>query len=146
MVGLKLLHNDCLRPCLGANSKKFGHGVGIMRPGKFIAGVFVGAVLAFTGAALAQQTMLIGGSWTTNHVPVFGAQNVNGNPLLLDSGLTAGSSPTTIVASLPTCSSANKGQLYTVTDASSPTYGTTLTGGSTTTALALCTGAVWSAH
>ena len=52
----------------------------------------------------------------------------------------------TVVASLPTCNAGAKGSLYIVTDASSPTYGATLTGSSTTIALALCDGTNWKAH
>lgn len=50
------------------------------------------------------------------------------------------------VAQLPTCNAQSKGYLYAVTDASSPTYGATLTGGSTSFALAACDGTNWEAH
>ena len=50
------------------------------------------------------------------------------------------------VAGLPSCSTTLKGATALVTDASSPTYGGTLTGGSSTYALALCNGTAWTAH
>ncbi len=53
--------------------------------------------------------------------------------------------PTT-VSSLPTCNAANKGLIEAVTDANSPSYNSTLTGGSTTYTLALCNGSSWVAH
>src|SRR5690242_3583380 len=53
---------------------------------------------------------------------------------------------TKTVATLPTCNTASKGYVYEVTDASSPTYGGTLTGSSTTLALAVCDGTNWTAH
>lgn len=52
----------------------------------------------------------------------------------------------TTVGALPTCSSAIKGYTYYVTDANSPTYGGTLTGSSTTFAVAICDGTNWTAH
>jgi hypothetical protein len=53
---------------------------------------------------------------------------------------------TKTVATLPTCNSGAKGQMYAVSDASSPTYNATLTGSSTTWALAVCNGVNWTAH
>lgn len=49
----------------------------------------------------------------------------------------------TTVGALPPCNAAEAGYLLAVTDASSPTFNATLTGGSTTFALALCNGTVW---
>lgn len=104
----------------------------------------VGLLLAATGA-LAQQTMLNAGSWVTGNVPKYSAVS-SGQPVLVDSGLPPGSPNVTVVASLPTCGTPQKGLLYVVTDASSPTYGAALTGSSTTVALALCNGSSWLAH
>lgn len=53
---------------------------------------------------------------------------------------------TTVVGSLPTCNPAAIGTQYIVTDASSPTWNATLTGGSSTTVLAVCDGTNWTAH
>lgn len=50
------------------------------------------------------------------------------------------------VAQLPTCNANSKGTAVAVTDASSPTYGSTLTGGSTGFALAMCDGTNWTGH
>lgn len=106
----------------------------------------LGLMLAMVGGvAWAQQTMLLGGSWTSGNVPKF-TGNYSGQPLLIDSGLPPGSPNVTTVADLPTCSSGTVGLLYVVTDASSPTYGAALTGGSSTVALALCNGSSWRAH
>jgi len=52
----------------------------------------------------------------------------------------------TVVASLPTCNSGMKGRFMTVTDATTPTYGATLSGGGAVTAFALCDGSNWTAH
>lgn len=54
--------------------------------------------------------------------------------------------PTATVSTLPTCNTAYKGVLYYVTDASSPTYNATLSGGSSTITLAFCNGTNWTAH
>lgn len=50
------------------------------------------------------------------------------------------------VASLPTCSSSFEGKMIGVNDASSPTYNSTLTGGSSTHVIAYCNGSGWVAH
>lgn len=50
------------------------------------------------------------------------------------------------VGTLPTCNAGAKGQVYTVTDATAPSYNATLTGGSTVTVLAQCNGTNWVAH
>jgi hypothetical protein len=47
---------------------------------------------------------------------------------------------------LPTCASALAGAIAYVTDASSPSYNATLTGGSSTKTLAMCNGSTWTAH
>lgn len=52
----------------------------------------------------------------------------------------------TTVAALPTCGATNKGAVIAVSDATAPTYGSTLTGGSSVYALALCNGSAWVAH
>ncbi len=101
------------------------------------------AGLLIAGGALAQSTMLQGGSWTAGNVPKYSANTYSGQPLLIDSGLPPGSPNVTVVASLPTCSSGTKGLVYVVTDASSPTWHSVLTGSSTTTTLALCNGSSW---
>jgi hypothetical protein len=51
--------------------------------------------------------------------------------------------PRTTVGGLPACGSTTAGELYTVTDASSPTWHGTLTGGSTTFSGAMCNSSVW---
>lgn len=111
----------------------------------YVAGLVVAALL-IAGGALAQSAMLQGGSWTAGNVPKYATQTYSGQPVLIDSGLPPGSPTVTVVASLPTCSSGTKGLLYVVTDASSPSWNGALTGGSTTTVLALCTGSTWTAH
>jgi hypothetical protein len=50
------------------------------------------------------------------------------------------------VATLPTCSSTNKGEQGWVSDASSPTFLGTLTGGSTTATPVFCNGSAWVAY
>jgi hypothetical protein len=50
------------------------------------------------------------------------------------------------VSGLPSCTSGLAGSVAYVTDASSPTYNATLTGGSSTKTLAMCNGSNWTAH
>lgn len=50
------------------------------------------------------------------------------------------------VGTLPTCNAGSSGELAYVTDATSPTYNATITGGGTIPALALCNGTNWTAH
>lgn len=97
------------------------------------------------GAAFAQQAILQGNNWTVGDSLKYSGSS-SANPVVSDSGLPLGTPPTYTVATLPTCSSSTKGNLYVVSDASSPTYGATLTGGSTTEALALCDGSNWKSH
>ncbi|HTV32757.1 MAG TPA: hypothetical protein VME69_06600 [Methylocella sp.] len=54
--------------------------------------------------------------------------------------------PSSTVANLPTCGTNFQYMLRAVTDATSPTYGGTLTGGGSTPALAMCVGSSWLAH
>jgi hypothetical protein len=54
--------------------------------------------------------------------------------------------PTTAVASLPPCGPAQKGLLYSVSDAVSPTYNGPLTGGGAVTIPVFCNGSIWTAH
>jgi hypothetical protein len=49
-------------------------------------------------------------------------------------------------ANLPTCNSAIKGQLLEVTDATSPTYNGTLTGGGGVIVPVICNGTAWLTH
>ena len=50
------------------------------------------------------------------------------------------------VANLPTCNSYSVGVLRVVTDANSPTFGSTLAGGGAVVTLALCNGTNWTAR
>ncbi len=47
------------------------------------------------------------------------------------------------VATLPTATTALKGAVAAVSDATTPTYRGTLTGGSTAVCMVICTGAAW---
>jgi hypothetical protein len=50
------------------------------------------------------------------------------------------------VATLPACASGLKGALVEVTDATSPTYNGTLTGGGSVAIPVFCNGTAWTAH
>lgn len=50
------------------------------------------------------------------------------------------------VSTLPTCNTAAKGRQAFVTDATSPTYNGTLTGGGAVAVPAFCNGTAWTAH
>lgn len=54
--------------------------------------------------------------------------------------------PVTTVAALPTCNTAAKGLLYAVSDATSPTYNGTLTGGGAVSVPVYCNGSSWASH
>jgi hypothetical protein len=54
--------------------------------------------------------------------------------------------PIAAVASLPTCNSSSKGMLYAVSDATSPTYNGTLTGGGAVSVPVYCNGTAWTSH
>lgn len=54
--------------------------------------------------------------------------------------------PTTTVASLPACGQAQKGLLYSVSDAAAPAYNAPVTGGGTNTIPVFCNGTAWTAH
>lgn len=51
-----------------------------------------------------------------------------------------------VVSGLPACSGANKGAWADVTDALTPAWNTTVTGGSTTCVPVFCNGSTWTAH
>jgi len=54
--------------------------------------------------------------------------------------------PVTTVASLPACAAGNKGALYAVSDATSPTYNATLTGSGAVSVPVYCNGTAWTSH
>jgi ABC-type amino acid transport substrate-binding protein len=117
--------------------------------------VLAAALLLFGGVAVAAtytQTLLTDGTnlWTlvsTNNGAVSQAQVQENGVTVMTIDPVSGIMPVAgLVAALPACTSTNKGALRVVTDASSPTYGGSLTGSSTTYALALCNGTAWFAH
>jgi len=83
------------------------------------------AALLFMSDAVLAQTSKYG--IPTSHVPYNGAIQL----------------PSSTVAQLPLCDSYNLGILRAVTDASSPTYNGTLSGGGTSKVLAFCNGTNW---
>jgi hypothetical protein len=94
-----------------------------------------------------------GGTTFTNHGVlygqgggVFGATAAANNALVTTgtAGVPQTVAPTT-VAGLGTCDAAHAGWMQVVTDALSPAYGGTLTGGSTSYAVAVCNGSAWKA-
>ena len=54
--------------------------------------------------------------------------------------------PVFTVATLPTCAAANSGTLAAVSDATTPAYNATLTGGGAVLIPVLCNGSAWTAH
>ncbi len=50
------------------------------------------------------------------------------------------------VATLPSCTSVNKGRMLEVTDATTPTYNGALTGGGTALVPVVCSGTAWTSH
>jgi len=98
-------------------------------------------------------------SWATirgegKHLIVVDPQTVSDDDLVIN--IASGSGPTAdggyafkiyTVATLPvTCNTAHKDWEYAVSDATSPTWNATLTGGGAVNALALCNGSAWTAH
>lgn len=113
---------------------------------KFLIGSLLGVLAFGVIAAKAQGVFNLYTSLTGNEI-INDMANPTGaqftTKVLATKGLAG---VATTVAALPTCNAAAKGSLYVVTDASSPTYGASLTGSSTTIALALCSGSAWVAH
>lgn len=110
-------------------------------------GHILGLVLLVPGAlstAPSGSLAVIGGNGTNATVNITTApQNVlalnpTGGPVTVGA-------PTT-VSRLPTCNTAAKYQVITVTDANTPSYGAPLQGKGSTPALALCDGTNWTAH
>lgn len=54
--------------------------------------------------------------------------------------------PVSTVSSLPSCGSSQKGMMYAVSDATSPTYNGSLTGGGSVSVAVYCNGSSWTAH
>lgn len=77
-------------------------------------------------------------------------QVATNHPNDLASSLTMVAAPfklaSTVVGSLPTCNAGAAGELFYVTDALTPAYNVTLTGGSSGKAIAMCDGTNWTAH
>jgi hypothetical protein len=57
-----------------------------------------------------------------------------------------GQLPTTTVSGLPSCGAAQVGMMYAVSDAASPTYNGSLTGGGSIKIPVFCNGSAWTAH
>lgn len=110
---------------------------------KIMAACVFAAALAFTGTAHAQSygSSLLFETGT----PIPGTYS---QPVRIAPGSVFGGVPlqTTTVAALPACGAAQKGYLYAVSDATSPTYNGTLTGGGAVSVLAYCNGSAWTAH
>lgn len=80
----------------------------------------------------------------------YGNATNNNTHTFLGTGLLSTGGPTLLkkstVSALPTCNAGANGYAEVVTDATSPTYNATLTGGGSVTAIALCNGTNWTAH
>ena len=74
------------------------------------------------------------------------AQQSYGVPATHSSSYGAVNLALSTVAGLPVCNALHTGILRAVSDASSPTFGSTLTGGGSTGALAYCNGTNWTAR
>ncbi len=105
--------------------------------------VFHSALAAYTATILNDGTNLW--YWTTTAVQLQVQNGTNGVSFAIDR-IAGPIPPITVVASLPSCSAARQGAIEVVTDASSPTFGGSLTGSSTTVTLAFCNGTAWVAH
>lgn len=81
--------------------------------------------MALVTSAAAAQTAKYG--TPNSHVPYIGAIQV----------------PSSTAAQLPACDSYNQGIVRMVTDATTPTYNGTLTGGSNVPVLVVCNGTTW---
>jgi hypothetical protein len=92
-------------------------------------------------------TVLLAGS-AQAQVPG-GCQEAPGQGMLCSSPFTFANNveltPVT-VTTLPPCTTALKGAIRTVSDATAPTYNGALTGGGAVTVLVLCTGTTWLSH
>lgn len=115
--------------------------------------VFLGLFVSVAIAATYTQTLLADGTnlWSlvsSNSSAVSQMSLLNGTTSVLTVDPVVGIMPLQVATAttVPTCNTARKGALVVVTDASSPTYGGTYTGSSTTVALMLCNGSAWLTH
>ena len=91
---------------------------------------------------IAPSVPVNGDVWTTATGIFVRVSGVTVGPLIA----AGAADPAYTVATLPTCNSAATGLNAYVTDATSPTYNGTLTGGGTVKLPVFCSGAAWTAH
>ena len=112
----------------------------------------VAALVSVAGYALAQTSA---GTNATLYQIFFANNTWNGTSTFAGAATFTGGLTSTLpvplpsytVATLPTCSSTvNTYALAVVTDATTPTYNGTLTGGSTVIVPVFCSGAAWKSH
>lgn len=104
------------------------------------------------GSASEGQLNILG---TASLIEIKGQTNSGGAPpiqfyygsrLAFTAGAAGAQMATTVVADLQPCTSSVTGATMGVTDASSPTWNGTLTGGGSTFVLAVCNGSAWTVH
>lgn len=83
-----------------------------------------------------------GDIWTTSAGLFVRVNGVTVGPLIQ----AGAADPAYTVATLPACATATKGTNAYVTDATSPTYNGSLTGGGTVVVPVFCSGTAWTAH
>ncbi|KVK86206.1 hypothetical protein WS90_08010 [Burkholderia cepacia] len=120
-----------------------------------------GSVSNCTGGAIVSGTTANGGqlvfnnnqiafNWASPVFTVSSVGNVSASGTLSVSGATTLGAPVVLpmytVAGLPACTSGNKGAMAAVSDATSPAYNATLTGGGSVSVPAYCNGSNWTAH
>lgn len=101
------------------------------------------------GASVTLANAATGTPWTLYLPPGPGAAGTvwtSNGPGASGSWTSPNQLPVTTVSSLPTCGSGQKGLMYAVSDATSPTYNGSLTGGGSSFVSALCNGSSWTAH
>ncbi|WVR18150.1 hypothetical protein JXVLWARM_CDS_0099 [Burkholderia phage Bm1] len=97
----------------------------------------------FTVVPNSSVTFNIGASSTTTNSPLTVTGAVTGTTVTGTNGVVL---PSFTVSTLPTCNSGTKNYMVAVSDASSPTYNGSLTGGGSTAIPVFCNGSAWTAH
>jgi hypothetical protein len=103
----------------------------------------------FSGqAGVTSITLPVGGTAALSAEPLGGGFSWHVLSMVQPSQVRYGtlSLPTTTVASLPPCTTAQAGLLYSVSDAQSPTYNAIVQGGGTLTIPVFCNGVHWTSH
>lgn len=113
--------------------------------GAVVIGLAIASFLGTAGlGAFAQTAGYIPGTGEILPYPIIGTSTAKFSGLI--TALAGVNLPVSTVAGLPTCNAAAKGTLRAVSDATTPTYNGTLTGGGAVVVPVFCNGSAWTSH